>query len=102
MIDLTPYIIVFGGIFCLMGIAVSGALLGWGLEILRRRHVTLIILFGLFLSTFLIGFLLLWPRVGPPVVNAVRPVPTIQATAEPLPIPSATPTAAPTRRVRGG
>jgi cytochrome bd-type quinol oxidase subunit 2 len=102
MVNLTPYIIVFAGIFCLMGIAVTGALLGWGLEILRRRHVTLIILLGLFLSAFLIGFLLLWPQVGPPIVNAVRPVPTMQATAEPLPTPTATPTPAPTRRVRGG
>lgn len=100
--NFTSILIVFFGIFCLMGIAMFGAVLGWGLEILRRRDMTIIILLGMSLSAFLVIFLVAMLLLRPAITNAVNPaaIPTIQATAEPL--PTATPTPAPTRRVRGG
>lgn len=85
--DLTPYLALIFTLICILSITVFGAILGWGLEILRRRQVTLLILFGMTVAcAFLSLFILRVPiQQQLKAVNRMEPIPTIQATAVPLP-----------------
>lgn len=85
--DLTPYLALIVTLFCIMSITVFGAILGWGLEILHRRHVTLLLLFGMCTACLFFGlFLFRMPiQKGVQSINRMGPMPTMQATAVPIP-----------------
>ena len=86
-IDILDWTIILMMPVCIMSIATIGATLGWGLEILRRRQVTLLILFGMCVAGGYLVLLVLRFLIQPQLaaVNRMRIVPTVQATAVPIP-----------------
>ena len=100
MVDLNPILDLiqtffgtFLGVICIMGLAIFAALVGWGLEILRRREATIVILMGMVVSIGLIVIALNSSQISQTYTNAIKrfePTPTVMATS--IPIPTMTPT----------
>lgn len=86
-INLWNWLVILATPICIFGIAVFGAVVGWGLEILRRRQATLLILFGMCMACAYIGLFLLRVPIQQrfETFNRFGPIPTVQATAVPIP-----------------